>query len=427
MPAPPEQNPPLTPLYDVLTTNLPHLTMRYPSFPFPPSTPLFPSAAIVLKYLQDYAAHFDLLRHVRPNTRVEEARWNASEQVWKVTLSTGELSDFDFIVVANGHYRKPRYPNTQGLQKWIASGRAIHSAWFRRASDHAQYKKVLVAGGGPSGLDISTEMRTVSQLVLHSVPSDAFPSDFAPPPNIDSYRKVPKVTEYKDNGDVVFADGTIESNVEFAILGTGYEVSFPFLPQLTLGVPSFPPPLPSYLYNSTYHIFPLAKHLFPLQSDFPAHTIAFPALPQRVAPFPVSEDQARAIVRVLTDPSALDVAAEAVAIVERARALAKEEGTDDPLQLAKAWSRFGPHEPFEYRAELHAFAKPGTEWRAPDWEVEFWDRKDALRAEWKEVVKSGQADEWVKGVGERGVQEWVDLCRRLLKRRDDREKQKAKL
>ncbi|THH11403.1 hypothetical protein EW146_g8056 [Bondarzewia mesenterica] len=409
LPAAPEGNPPSTPLYDSLTTNLPHLIMGYPSFPFPPETSLFPSSATVEKYLQDYATHFDLLHYIRLNTRVEETRWNISEQVWKVKLSSGELLDFDFVIAANGHYRLPRYPDTPGVNKWLDSGRAMHSAWYRRPQDIAHHQKVVVVGGGPSAIDISTDMRNVGT-VLHSVPGEAYLEYYAYPPDADDYKKKVKIAEYKDNGDVLFEDGTTESNVDFAILATGYQFSFPFLPHQIHALPDPPPPLPTHLHNSSYHLFPLARHLFPLQADFPAHTMAHAQLP-----------------RVLADPSALDVPAEAVSVIERFQQLASEEGTDDPLRIAKAWLRFAPDEPFKYRAELNAFAKPGTEWRAPEWEIEFWDKRDTLRKEWKQAVKDGEGEELVKGVGKGGVEEWVDLCKKMLRRHEEREAQQAKL
>ena len=46
---------------------------------------------------------------------------------WDVTLSTGEELKSDLVVVANGHFRKPRYPDTAGLRSWLDYGRATHS------------------------------------------------------------------------------------------------------------------------------------------------------------------------------------------------------------------------------------------------------------------------------------------------------------
>jgi hypothetical protein len=77
---------PATPLYDSLHTNLPHPIMAYRGFPFPPETPLYPPASIVLAYLQSYASAHNLYPHIRLNTTVESAvRVNGK---WHVTFSS---------------------------------------------------------------------------------------------------------------------------------------------------------------------------------------------------------------------------------------------------------------------------------------------------------------------------------------------------
>lgn len=415
-PAPPSGDPPLTPLYDSLRTNLPHPLMSYRSFSFPPETPLYPAASVVQKYLEDYATHFGLLRYVRFNTRVERAFWNRDTKEWEVTLSTGERMMFDFVVTANGRTRKPRYPDVPGLQRWLESGRAIHAAWYRRPGDFAHHKKVMVVGGGPSGIDICGDLEGVVPLLLHSIPGPTYEGGPKYSEDTASYRKVGRVREYQDDGTVVLVDGSTESGIDLIIIGTGYEVSIPFLPQIKLGLPTLPPPLPDELYNSPFHVFPLAYQLFPLRGAFPPTSIAFTGLPSRVSPIPLFEDQARAIVRVLEDPESLDCLTCAADVLERARTLMDQEGAKDPLCFAKAWIRFGTLEPFKYRAELNAFA--GKDWTAPDWEVEFWTKKIILRKAWKELERSGKAEEWLKGVGRNAVDDWIGLCKALINRSD---------
>ena len=392
--------------------------MSYRSFSFPPETPLFPTAPVVQKYLEDYATHFGLLRHVRLCTRVEKAFWNRDAEEWEVTLSTGERLTFDFVVVANGRTRKPRYPVVPGLQRWLDSGRAIHAAWYRRPGDFAHHKKLMVVGGGPSGIDICKDLKEVVPLLLHSIPGPTYDGGPTYPEDTANYRKVDRVREYQDDGTVVLVDGSRESDIDLIIIGTGYEVSIPFLPQIKLGVPTLPPPLPNELYNSTYHVFPLAYQLFPLRGEFPPTSIAFTGLPSRVSPIPLFEDQAQAIARVLEDPESLDCLACAANVLERAHTLMGQEGTEDPLGFAKAWTRFGTLEPFKYRAELNAFA--GKNWTAPDWEMELWTKKIILRREWKELEGSGKSEEWLKGVGWNGVDDWVWLCNRLINRSGER-------
>jgi hypothetical protein len=390
--------------------------MAYPSFSFPPETALFPTAAVVQKYLEDYATHFDLLRHVRLCVRVEKVFWDADSREWDVTLSTGERLEFDFVVVANGHYRKPRYPVAAGLQSWLDSGRAVHSAWYRRPDEFAHHKTIMVVGGGPSAVDICRDMMGIIPLLLHSIPASTPQPGLAYPDDTEIYRKVGRVAEYRGGGSILLEDGSTESNVDLVILATGYEISFPFLSQIKSAIPPLPPPLPNELYNSTYHVFPLAHQLFPLQNDFPPNSIAFPGLQYRMMPFPLYEDQARAIARVLEDPASLDRLSCAANIVARAHKRIREQGTDDPLHIAKSWSRFSLLEPFEYRAQLNAFS--GKNWTAPEWEIEFWKNKGVIRREWRAIEESGKAEEWMKGVN--GLEDWIRICRKLIKQSDDR-------
>lgn len=412
-PATCSENPPLTPLYDSLSANLPLPVMAFPSFSFPPETSLFPTAAVVQKYLEDYAVHFNLPRFVRLCTRVEKAFWDTDTREWDVTLSTGERLQFDFVVAANGHYRKPRYPLVTGLHSWLDSGRAMHSAWYRRRGEFAHHETVMVVGGGPSALDLCKDLMGFIPHLLHSIPASPSQIGDTYSEDTETYRKVGRVVEYRDGGSVLLEDGSIELNIDLVILATGYEISFPFFSQIKSGIPSLPPPLPNELYNSTYHVFPLALHLFPLQGIFPPTSIAFPGLLYRVAPFPLFEDQARAIAGVLEDPASLDRLSWAADIEARVHTLMRDKETDDPLRIAKAWPRFALLEPFEYRAQLNAFS--GRNWIPPEWEVECWENKVVLRREWKAIEQSGKAGEWIKGVGTNGVDDWTRLCKELIK------------
>ncbi|KDQ58733.1 hypothetical protein JAAARDRAFT_34591 [Jaapia argillacea MUCL 33604] len=416
VPASPTDDPPLTPLYDSLTTNLPHPVMAYESFSFPPSTPLFPRAAVVHRYLEDYASHYNLTGNIRLNTRVDHVRRGSVPQKWLVTLSTKEELEFDYIVVANGHYRVPRLPDSPGLKSWLDSGRASHSAWYRHPHDLGDV--VLVVGAGPSGQDISAEMRTVSKTVIHSMTG-------VTPEDIGNLKRRGRVTEFKDGGEVVFQDGTREFGIDHCILATGYEMSFPFLSsEMDLEIPPPIPPLPSRLFNTTFSVFPLAKHIFPLQSDYPSTSVAFLGLPIRVAPLPLVEAQARAAVKVFRDPKSLDATQEAVEIVSRYQELSSEYFGDE-VAIYKAWHRLPNHQQFDYRDRLHEFA--GVDRKVAEWAKEMYDRKDVLRSEWRELERIGEAEQWVQGVGENGLWEWIEMMRRLIRRADDRQGQKTKL
>ncbi|KAG1770372.1 hypothetical protein EV702DRAFT_1181606 [Suillus placidus] len=397
LPAPPvvdAYDAPMTPLYDSLTTNLPHPVMAYTSYPFPPETPLFPSA-------HSYAAYFDLMSLIKFDT------------AWTVTLSDGGRFAYDHLIVANGHYHLPRIPEVPGLADWMKHGRASHSARYRKPDFLGD--KILVVGNGPSGQDIAAEMCTVSSVVVHAVTVPGAATNDA-----GNLIRRGRPIEFKASGRVVFDDGMTEDNIDHCILATGFHMHFPFLEGASMinnNVPSdFPPLLPGELFNSTYHVFPLAKHLFPLRAQYPISSIAFMGLIIRVAPFPLMEAQAHAIVRAFSDPSSLDPIAEAVDIITRADKI-RRTGASTPLDIAKAWFRFDREDQWNYRDALYQFAQgmgSGTPLiKVTEWEKELYDLKVELRSRWEDLEKSGDSSEWLRDVGKNGVQDWVGLMYRV--------------
>ncbi len=437
--------------------------MAYTSFPFPPETALYPPAATVLKYMEDYAAHFDLYPLIRFKTHVLSVSRDANVGKWSVTVRppdahSDETHTFDYIIVANGHYRIPRLPSTPGLAQWVEAKKAMHSVYYRNPSDFGDARTVVVVGAGPSGQDLCTDLLYSGRSVIHSV-TGAVREDLH-----DGRLKVRgRIARYGDisEGRVVFEDGSEESGVDRCVLATGYKMDFPFFTGSILRqtLPPPVPPLPGALYNSTYNVFPLAKHVFPLVNaeEFPSSTIAFLGLPIRVAPLPLLEAQMRAVLHVFAHPESLDPTQEAVDIIARYESLrsrvterspvastsdsttseAEQVAKDAPassvdpveLAIASAWHRFDGYEQFEYRDALHAFA--GASIRVPAWEVEMYDAKGILREEWRDLERLGQAQEWVRGVGssggERGTEEWVALMRKLLKRAEERHPERSRL
>ncbi|CDO70497.1 hypothetical protein BN946_scf184569.g40 [Trametes cinnabarina] len=411
-PAPPDADPPLTALYDSLTTNTPHPLMSYTSFPFRPETPLYPPASTVLAYLHDYAKTFDLLPHILFNTPVQSVRWNPDAKKWDVTFGCQETRQYDLVLIANGHYRVPRFPDTKGLDAWRARGKVTHSAWYRRPEDYTG--KILVVGGGYSGMDVASETRPFAKEVIHSI-TGVTPED----EDGGKFKKRGRVVEYldADEGKVIFEDGTSENGIDHVILATGYQFNFPFLSEPDV-VPSLPSPSSSQispaLYNSTYHIFPLAKHIFPLVSSYPPSSLVFLGLPLRVAPLPLAEIQTQAALKVFSDPDSLDVQREADALRLRYEQIRALKGDDD-VAIADAWFRFGIKEQFDYRDELYEFV--GTDYRIPQWERELFEQKDLLRERCRELDRRGEAEAWLRGVGagSNPAEEWAGLMWKILK------------
>lgn len=350
-------------------------------------------------------------------TSVERAASN-----WKVKISTGSTLNFDLVFVCNGHYRVPRYPNTPGIAEWLKSGKASHSAWYRHPHDLGD--TILVIGAGPSGQDISKEMCTVARTVIQSVTG-------ATREDIGNLKRRGRVSHFELDGQVTFEDGTKESDISHCILATGYDLSFPFLSNSLIcsDLPPPAPPLPAKLHNSTYNVFPLAKHIFPLQTLFPPTSLVFLGLLTKVAPFPLVEAQARAALYAFINPAALNAPQEAVAIITRYEELRLEVG-DNQLSISKAWHRFKPLEQFDYRDDLYEFigsglnvalsSQEGLHVKVPEWVKKFYCKKDILRKGWVILEEIGEADKWIRGVGENGPDEWVELMDRILKWMEER-------
>lgn len=368
-----------------------------------------------------------MIPHIQLSTGVIDVRRTENNQRWQVTLSTGVTELFDFIAVANGHYHQPRYPDTPGLQAWLDDGRAIHSIYYRHPLPEYTGKTILVIGGGSSGRDISEELRKVAKAVVHSVtgsdPTLAATSERA------EVRVYGRATEYGPDGSVVFEDGEVEPHIDYIVICTGFQFHFPFLSSvLKLSIPPRAPPLPNDLYNSSYHVFPLSQHIWPLANStgIPRHSLAFVGHLTRVSPFAIAEAQSRAIVRAFAEPEALDKAFGAEDVLERVEFLRDIVG-EDARSIAKAWHRFAGSEQYRYRDALNTWAtgdKPGKDeaegGKVADWRKELSIKGLLLRSEWRRLEAEGVAEDWVKGVGKGGQQEWIDLMRKIIKRAEER-------
>jgi hypothetical protein len=132
-------------------------TTEYSDYPMPDTYPDFPSAAQMLAYLNDYAAHYDLRPQIRFNTTVECVR-PAPGDCWELTLSTGEKRVYRGVVIANGHHWDKRMPSYPGE----FSGQLIHAKDYK-SPEIFQGKRVLVIGGGNSACDIAVEAARFAQ------------------------------------------------------------------------------------------------------------------------------------------------------------------------------------------------------------------------------------------------------------------------
>jgi len=280
-----------SPLYKSLRTNIPKEIMAYSDFPFDAGLPSFVKHTDVLAYLRSYADHFALHDMISLSTPVETAEYVSGEsgQGWRIN---GEEALYPSLFVSNGHYNTPRYPR---LVKNEFRGLVTHSKFYKEPSPYAD-QRVLVVGGGPSGVDLAWELHSVAKSVVWA------DSSFADPETAEATKsKLPsnvelvgRVEGLEEDGRylVIGPDGstvTSDDRVDAVIWATGYKYDFPFFSPSSGLIPSTDGS-PQPLFDSLYvHLFHKAH----------SASLFFLGLPVRIIPFPMMESQTKAAIAVM--------------------------------------------------------------------------------------------------------------------------------
>ncbi len=273
---------PGTPMYESAHFISSRTLSGYVGYPMPDHFPDYPRNDQVLAYVRDFAAAFDLQRHIQFGVSVDQAAWDGA--AWVVRTSDGGVRRYRTLTCANGTQWHPNRPQLPGEDSF--TGEIIHSRDYHSGRQLAG-KRVLVVGAGNSGVDIvcdaaahasyaALSMRRGYHLIpkhILGMPADVF-NDSGPhvPPRIAQKlfpwlirRTVGDVTalgwpkpDHKilethpivndqiihylrhgdvavrrdltrfDGSDVVFADGRREP-FDLVILATGYRTVVPYL------------------------------------------------------------------------------------------------------------------------------------------------------------------------------------------------------
>ncbi|KAM3291997.1 putative flavin-containing monooxygenase 1 [Capsicum chacoense] len=168
---------------------------QFSDYPWPDSvTELFPHQQTVLEYIESYACHFDLARHIQFNSKVlslsydeddnddssgdlwgepfssssNKSKWNVNVQHSTPTLST-QVYIVDFVIVCVGRFSQipniPQFLGNKGPEAF--EGEVIHSMDYSKmdpktAANFVKGKHVAVVGFQKSGIDIAMECSTVN-------------------------------------------------------------------------------------------------------------------------------------------------------------------------------------------------------------------------------------------------------------------------
>lgn len=125
------------------------------------------------QYLEAYADQYDLRKHIRLNSEVNEIKKTTSQKWLVKTTSDGQSREqlFDAVAVCNGPFHYPEMRTVPNLDKF--SGKVIHSSLYRNNKQFAG-KRVLVVGLAESGADILREISNVASETTLSIHSYTF-------------------------------------------------------------------------------------------------------------------------------------------------------------------------------------------------------------------------------------------------------------
>ncbi|GKD05913.1 flavin monooxygenase-like, FAD/NAD(P)-binding domain protein [Tanacetum coccineum] len=187
---------------------------------------MFPGHEEVLKFLEDFANEFGVTKMIRFSSEVVRVENVDSKFVveWRTMEAGSKEEVFDAVVVCNGHHTEPRVADDiPGIEEWSRVQEHSHNY---RVPEPYRDQVVVVIGNGPSALDISREIATVSKEVhLSSRSSNVKISGLDGHDNMWQHSKINRVFE---DGTIVFQDN--QSIKADAILHcTGYKFHFPFL------------------------------------------------------------------------------------------------------------------------------------------------------------------------------------------------------
>lgn len=186
----------------------------------------YPPREVLWDYIKGRVEKAGVRKYVRFNTPVRWVSYDDKTGKFAVTATdrttdTDSTEEFDYVVVASGHFSTPNVPEFPGLKTF--NGRVLHAHDFRDALEF-KGKDVLVVGSSYSAEDIGSQCWKYGAKSITSSYRTR-PMGFKWPSNWEEKPLLQRV----ENRTAYFADGT-SKEVDAIILCTGYLHHFPFLP-----------------------------------------------------------------------------------------------------------------------------------------------------------------------------------------------------
>ena len=186
----------------------------------------YPPRPVLFDYIEGRIKKSSARDYIRFDTTVRWVSYDEETKKFTVVLDDLKINktyseEFDFLVVASGHFSTPNMPYFKGIETF--SGNVMHAHDFRGA-DQFKDRSVLLIGSSYSAEDIGLQCyKHGARSVTLSYRSNPIGHDWP-----DGITEVPLVTHF-DGNTAFFKDGT-KQDFDAVIMCTGYQHKFPFLP-----------------------------------------------------------------------------------------------------------------------------------------------------------------------------------------------------
>jgi dimethylaniline monooxygenase (N-oxide forming) len=156
-------------VWDSLRLTSSTLVTQFSDFPAPASASLHMTHDEYVRYLEAYAAHFDLGPHLRFSAGVEALEPDAAG--WSLRARGQPDQRFDAVAVCTGVHQRPYTPDIPGLGAFRGS---LHHAARWRRPDAFRGRRVVCVGAGESGGEIIAVVAEVARACAVSLRRGAY-------------------------------------------------------------------------------------------------------------------------------------------------------------------------------------------------------------------------------------------------------------
>lgn len=224
-------------MYRYLWSNGPKECLEFADYTFEEHfgkvIPSFPPREVLFDYIKGRLDKANVRDWIRFKTVVRDVKYDEKSE--KFTLKARKLEEqteteeeFDYVLVASGHFSSPNVPEIEGFDKF--QGRVLHAHDFRDAMEFKD-KNICVVGTSYSAEDIASQCYKYGAKSIHCSYRTA-PMGFKWPDNFHTVPLLMKVEgktgHFRPDPERGHKDWST-AELDAIILCTGYRHHYPFL------------------------------------------------------------------------------------------------------------------------------------------------------------------------------------------------------